>query len=124
MARKKVFISFDFDQDKVLKDLLIGQSMNKECPFTVIDNSLLEAAPEKNWAKKAKARIAKADIMIVMVGEKTNKAPGVLKEVRIARELGKKTIQLIGHKDGKHARVPQAGILYRWTWDNLKKILC
>jgi hypothetical protein len=124
MTRKKVFISFDFDRDKVLKDLLIGQSRNKECPFTVTDNSLIEAAPEKDWEKKAKARIDKADLVIVMLGEKTDKAPGVLKEVKIARELGKRTIQLIGHKDGKYARVPKAGILYRWTWDNLKKLLC
>jgi hypothetical protein len=122
-TRKKVFISFDFDQDRVLKDLLVGQSKNKECPFTVIDNSLREEAPEKDWEKKAKVRIGKADLVIVMVGERTNKAPGVLKEVRIARQLGKKTIQLIGHKEGRHARVPDAGILYRWTWDNLKKVL-
>jgi predicted GTPase len=124
MSRKKIFISFDFDKDKVLRDLLIGQSKNKEYPFTVIDTSLHEAAPEKEWKKKATARIRKADLVIVMLGEKTYRAPGVLKEVRIARNLGKKTIQLIGHKDGKYARVPDAGILYRWTWDNLKKLLC
>jgi hypothetical protein len=124
MVKKKVYISFDFDKDKGLKDLLIGQSMNKECPFTVVDGSLKEVAPEKNWEKKAKRRIGDADLMIVMLGPGTHRAPGVLKEIGIARELHIKTVQMIGYKDGKYTRAPGAGILYKWTWDNLKKILC
>jgi len=123
MTPKKVFISFDFDQDKGLKDLLIGQSRNKECPFTVSDGSLKEPEPQKDWEKKAKRRIENADLVIVMLGPTTHKAPGVLTEVEIARELHKKTVQFIGYKDGKYKRVRGAGVLYRWTWDNLKKVL-
>ena len=123
MTRKKVFISFDFDQDKALKDLLIGQSMNPECPFDVIDSSLHEAAPENGWEQKARDQIRRADQVIVLLGAKTHRAPGVLKEVRLARELGKNIVQLIGHKDGHYKRIPGAGVLYRWTWDNLQKIL-
>jgi len=122
MARKKVFISFDFDKDKVLKNLLVGQSKNKEWPFTVVDCSLKEPAPERNWETRAKSRIGKADLVIVMLGAATNKDHQVVKEVKIARMMGKKTIQLIGYKDGRYKRVPDAGILYRWTWDNLKKL--
>jgi len=124
MNKKKVFISFDFDQDKALKDLLIGQSHNPECPFDVIDSSLKEAAPENGWEEKAGQRIRKADQVIVLLGPTTHRAPGVLKEVGLAREKGKKIVQLIGHKDGHYKRVPGAGRLYRWTWDNLKKIIC
>ena len=68
MSKKKVFISFDFDQDKALKDLLIGQSLNPDCPFEVIDSSLKEAAPEEGWEEKARQKILKADQMIVSVG--------------------------------------------------------
>jgi hypothetical protein len=123
MKRKKIFISFDFDKDRALKDLLIGQSKNPESPFEVFDHSLKEAAPEKDWEDRARHRINLADEMIVLVGPVTHRAPGVLKEVRIARELGIKIVQVIGYKDGTHRRVPGAGVLYRWTWDNLKKIL-
>ncbi|HEY4061098.1 MAG TPA: TIR domain-containing protein [Puia sp.] len=123
MKRKKVYLCFDFDEDKALKDLLIGQSMNQETPFEVTDRSLKEAAPETGWEEKAKDRIRNADQVIVLVGPHTHRAPGVLKEVRIARELGKKIVQMIGYKEGKHKRVPGAGVLYKWTWDNLKKIL-
>jgi len=121
--RKKVYICFDYDQDKALKDLLVGQSCNKGSPFEIIDGSLHEAAPDKEWAEKARTRIKLADTVIVLLGHSTYRAPGVLKEVKIARELGKKVIQLVGYKDHKYTRVPQAGVLYCWTWDNLVKIL-
>ena len=124
MSKKKVFISFDFDQDKALKDLLIGQSLNPDCPFEVIDSSLKEAAPEEGWEEKARERILKADQVIVLVGAQTHRAPGVLKEVNLARKHHKKIVQIIGHKGGHYKRVHHAGVLYRWTWDNLKKILC
>jgi hypothetical protein len=93
MRKKRVFISFDFDQDKALKDLLIGQAHNPACPFEVIDSSLKEAAPEEGWEEKARDKIHQADL-------------------------------LIGRRDGPHRRVPGAGILYRRTWENMKKIIC
>jgi MTH538 TIR-like domain (DUF1863) len=120
--RKKVFISFDFDQDKALKDLLIAQCMNENCPFDVIDASLKEAGPEKDWEDKAFEMLKRADTVLVLLGHQTHRAPGVLKEVKMARSLGKKVIQLIGHKDQKYRRVPGAGVLYSWTWDNLHKL--
>ena len=123
MATKKVYICFEYDKDRMLKDLLIGQSRNPESPFEVIDRSLVEAAEEDGWEEKAKDKIKTADRVIVLLGASTYQAPGVLKEVAIARDLGKKVIQLIGYKDHKYKRVPGAGILYRWTWENLKKIL-
>lgn len=58
-----------------------------------------------------------------MVGKSTYRAPGVLKEVRMAREEGKKIVQVIGYRDGNYTAVPDAGFLYKWNWDNLKKIL-
>jgi hypothetical protein len=123
VCRKKVYICFDFDQDRALKDLLIAQSTNKRSPFEIVDGSLHEAAPEKEWARKARKRIDKAEIVIVVLGHLTHKAPGVLKEIIIARELGKKVVQIVGYKDHRYTRVPQGGVVYSWTWDNLKKIL-
>lgn len=123
MAKKTVFVSFDFDNDKTLKEFLIGQARLPDSPFEVKDGSLKEAAPEKDWEEKAKARIKACDIVIVMVGSQTYKASGVLKEVRMANELGKKIVQIIGYRDGNYSRVEGAGTLYSWNWENLKKIL-
>jgi hypothetical protein len=123
MTKKRVFISFEHDTDKALKDLLVGQSLNKETPFEVIDTSLKEAAPEESWEENAERRIKNADIVIVLVGPTTHHASGVAKEIAIARKLKKKIVQIIGYKGGKYKRLPDAGILYCWTWDNLRKIL-
>lgn len=124
MAKKKVFVSFDFDNDKVLKDFIIGQAKLADTPFDVIDFSLKEAAPEKDWLDKAKKAIAKSDVFIVMLGPKTNKAPGVLKEVKLANELKKTKFQVIGYKDGSADwAVPDAGRVYKWDWENLKNLL-
>ena len=124
MAKKKVFVSFDFDNDKALKDFVIGQAKNPDSPFEVSDHSLKEAAPEKDWVEKARRAISRSDIFIVMLGPKTKKASGALKEVKIANELKKKKFQIIGYKDGTEDwRVPDAGRVHRWTWENLKKLL-
>lgn len=123
MPKKPVFVSFDFDNDKVLKDFVIGQSRLDDSPFEVIDHSLKEAAPEKDWEEKARKAIKRADIVMVIVGPNTYRASGVLKEVKIARQEDKKIVQIIGYKDGDYTPVPDAGRLYRWSWDNLKNLL-
>ena len=123
MAKKRAFISFDFDNDRVVKEFVIGQARLADSPFEVTDTSLKEAAPMKTWEDKARAAIKRSDIVIVMVGPKTHQAPGVLKEVQMAREEGVKIVQVIGYKDGNYTAVPNAGRLYAWNWDNLKTLL-
>lgn len=123
MTKKKVFVSFDFDNDKALKDFIIGQSKMADSPFDVSDHSLKEAAPESGWEAKANAAIMRSDIVIVMVGSQTYRARGVLKEVRMARDANKHIVQIIGYRDGDYTPVPDAGRLYRWSWDNLKSLL-
>jgi hypothetical protein len=122
-AQKKVFVSFDYDNDKFLKDSLIGQSKLDRSPFEVHDCSLKEVTKEIGWEEKARKKIEQADLVIVMLGAYTHKSPGVLKEIAIAKALKKKVIQLIGYKDQKCPRIKGAGYLYQWKWENLKKIL-
>jgi Thoeris protein ThsB, TIR-like domain len=124
MAKKKVFVSFDFDNDKVLKEFIIGQSKHADSPFDVMDFSLKEAAPEKDWLDKARTAIARSEVFVVMLGSKTKNAPGVLKEVTIANELKKPKFQIIGYKDGSRDwAVAEAGRVYEWNWENLKTLL-
>ncbi len=123
MTKKKVFVSFDFDNDKTLKDFIIGQSKLPDSPFEVNDHSLKEAAPESGWEAKANAAIKRSDIVIVMVGPHTHRARGVLKEVQMARNADKHIVQIIGYRDGDYTPVQDAGRLYRWNWENLKSLL-
>lgn len=124
MAKKRVFVSFDFDNDKALKDSIIGQAKLEDSPFEVSDHSLKEAAPEKEWLDKARSAISRSEVFIVMLGSKTKTASGVLKEVEIANDLNKIKFQIIGYKNGTEDwAVPNAGRTYSWNWDNLKKLL-
>lgn len=77
----------------------------------------------KTWEEKARAAIIRSDVVLVMVGPKTHKAPGVLREVKMARDASIPIFQVIGYKNGNYTPVPNAGRLYSWSWDNLKKLL-
>ena len=123
MTKKRVFISFDFDNDKVLKDFMVGQALLPDTPFEIVDTSLKEAQPLKTWEDKARAAISRSDLVLVMVGSYTYRAPGVLKEVAMARDEGVRIAQIIGYREGDYTAVANAGPLYRWSWDNLKGLL-
>lgn len=123
MPKMRVFVSFDFENDKTLKEFIIGQSKNSDSPFEVADWSMKEAAPQRDWEDEAESRIKRSDLVLVMVGPETHKAPGVLKEVEIARRNNIRIVQVIGYKDGNYTAVPNAGRLYSWNWDNFKKLL-
>ncbi|MEW7987815.1 MAG: TIR domain-containing protein [Candidatus Thiodiazotropha endolucinida] len=123
VAKKRVFVSFDFDNDRKLKEFIVAQSRLPDSPFEVIDCSLKEAAPEANWEAKANAAIKRSQVVIVMVGPHTHRASGVLKEIKMARNADKHIVQVIGYRNGDYTPVPNAGRLYRWNWENLKNIL-
>ena len=124
MAKTKIFVSFDFDNDRSLRDLIIGQARLPRAPFDVADYSLKEASRENLWERNARAAIGRADKFVVMLGPRTRFAPGVGKEVAMAVALGKPRIQIIGYADGTQRwAVAGGGRVYRWTWDNLEALL-
>ncbi len=124
MAKVRCFISFDYDNDLDLKNLLVGQSKNDDSPFEISDWSIKEASP--TWQKEARDRIKKSDQVIVICGQHTDTATGVAKELSIAQEEGKSYFLLAGRADGKNKKPTSAKSsdkLYKWTWDNLKKLI-
>jgi hypothetical protein len=124
MARTRVFVSFDFDNDQALKTLIIGQAQHPNSTFEVTDGSLKEEQSQREWEAKARAAINCADVFLVMLGSKTRSAPGVREEVKMANELGKRRFQIIGYRNGSEDwAVPEGGRTYRWHRDNLRKLL-
>ena len=121
MAKKRAFFSFDEDQN--LKHHMVGQMKLPTSPFEGADWSMKEAAPQRNWEQEAEGRINRSDVVVVLVGPNTHKAPGVLKEVAITRRLGKPIVQIIGYKDASPTSVPNAGRLLRWSWPNMTSVL-
>ncbi|MGE3779876.1 MAG: TIR domain-containing protein [Pirellulaceae bacterium] len=122
-VKRRVFVSFDFDYDRALKEFIVGQARLPDSPFDIVDHSLKEAAPERDWVNKARAAIRRAEIVLVIAGTQTYRARGVLQEIAMAREEGIPIVQIIGYKDRECPSVPNAGRVYAWTWDNLKNLL-
>lgn len=118
----RVFVSFDFDNDQQLKHLLIGQTRRQNMPFSVVDGSLKEAAPEPRWKEAALKEIQRCDMVVVLVGRQTYMSPGVLAEIAMARDEGKPIVQLIGSRASGYTRVKGAGRVMAWTQNNLTKL--
>jgi hypothetical protein len=125
MAGKRAFISFDFDHDEDLRNLLTGQAKNPDTPFEIIDRSVKEPMTG-DWKEKVRARIRNTDLTIVICGEHTNTASGVAVELSISRDERKSYFLLWGRAE-KSCTKPSTALaddkIYKWTWDNLKALI-
>jgi hypothetical protein len=125
MAKKRVFVSFDYDNDARLKDLLVGQSRNDDSPFELSDWSIKEHMTG-DWKEKARKRIRAVDMVCVLCGEKTNTATGVAAELQLAQEEKKEYFLLSGYSSRTCTKPTTAKIsdkMYNWTWENLKNLI-
>ena len=123
--KKRVFISFDYDHDNDLKNLLVGQARNDDSPFEIIDMYIKEPIPG-DWKANARRRIKGCDVVIVLCGRHTNTASGVNAELAIAQEEAVDYFLLSGRSEGenkKPTRAKTSDKMYRWTWDNLKALI-
>lgn len=123
--KKRVFISFDYDNDSDLKTLLVGQAKNPDTPFAITDMSIKETITS-NWKENARRRIKSCDVVIVICGHKTNTATGVSAELKIAQEEGIDYFLLNGRADGRCIKPVGAknnDKIYNWTWNNLKLLV-
>ena len=125
MAKKRVFISFDVDNDEGAKVMLAGQAKHPDSPFDFTDASV-QSHLTGDWKEKVRRRMDNIDIVIVLCGERTHLATGVSAEVTIAREKKKDYFLLAAYADKhctKPASAPTSDKVYKWTWDNLKALL-
>ncbi len=125
MAKKRSFISFDYDHDLDLKNLLVGQARNEDTPFEIVDMSIKDAI-SKEWKEKARTRIKGCDVVLVICGEHTDSAAGVAAELSISQEE-KVPYFLLSGRSGKTCVKPKTAKsddkIYKWTWDNLKALI-
>ena len=124
MAKTRVFISFDYDHDLDLKNLLVGQAKHPDSPFEIADWSVKTASP--GWKEDARSRIRASDVVAVICGEHTDAATGVAVELSIAQDE-KISYFLLWGRAGKTCKKPSTAKstdkIYEWTWDNLKRLV-
>ena len=122
---KKIFISFDYDNDKDIRGSLKEQLESRSFGFHVQDFSLTTPIDEK-WKRNVRLIIKQCDFVIFLCGRNTGDAKGVSAEWTIAKEENVKYFLLKGRKKYGVQRPHDASkseIIHKWSIKNLKKLL-
>ena len=103
MAKKKIFVSYDYDNDRHYKNLLLAWDRNREFDFGFSDQSADVSIQSTNATaiKRAiSAKINGATYFLCLVGEKTYKSIWVAWEIEKAKELRKRLVAVkISHRN-------------------------
>lgn len=93
--KKKVFISYDYINDKHYKNLLLAWDQNKRFDFYISDYSA-DVSIDSTKASAIKSVLSRyineATVLLVIVGKQTHKSDWVRWEINKAFELGKRIV--------------------------------
>lgn len=95
MAKKKVFISYDYDNDKEYKNLLKAWDANGKFDFSFSDQSAdvsINSTDAVAIKRAISAKINNATYFLCIIGNKTNKSDWVKWEIEKAVSLKKKLV--------------------------------
>ncbi len=95
MAKKKIFISYDYDNDKHYKNLLLAWDKNREFDFALSDQSAdvsIQSTDAAAIKRAISAKINSATYLLCLVGKKTSKSSWVAWEIEKAKQLKKKLV--------------------------------
>ena len=118
----KIFVSFEFGKDNDLKNAFYKQAEDHS-QHSIRNYSLNEPYQENVWKSKARSAIGKCDIVVVLVGQDTHNAPGVLVETDMGRSLKKPTFQILSTKarDENYKGVRHIEDRIPWRWRTIDK---
>ena len=125
VSKKRVFISFDFDNDNDLRGDLVAQAGLPDSPFSIEDLSVQWRLDEK-WRNEVRDRIRRSDLVIVICGQFTHHASGVAAEVTITQEENKPYFLLKGrrqHQCSRPTTAPKKKTIHPWTWPSLRELI-
>lgn len=95
MAKKKLFISYDYDNDRHYKNLLLTWDANREFDFGFSDQSadvLIDSTNATAIKRAISAKINDATYFLCIVGKKTHTSKWVVWEIGKAVELKKRIV--------------------------------
>ncbi len=122
MADPRAFVSFDFDNNSTEKLLFVGQAKNSRTPFTVQDLSSKETLPQAQWERLINDKVAKTNMLIVLVGRSTYLASGVKKEITMAKANNMPVFGVLVGGATSSTSLPAgltSGRVIAWDWDKI-----
>ena len=121
MPTLSIFVSFEYPKDNDLKNSFYEQAKDLK-QHRIRNCSLNEAYPDEVWENRARNAIRGCDIVVVLVGEDTHNASGVIVETDIARSLNKPIIQ-IRPQHRPYQGVARLGEPIPWRWTRINREL-
>lgn len=113
MPKKTIFISYDYDNDKHYKNLLVAWDKNDMFDFSFYDVSVDVSVSSTDAAvikRVISARIQNATHFLCIVGEKTYKSSWVAWEIDKAKELKRKLVAVkTAATNTSHPAIQNAG---------------
>jgi len=129
MAKKKVFISYDYDNDKHYKNLLVAWDKNSEFDFGFSDQSAdvsIQSTDAAAIKRAISAKINAATYFLCLVGAKTSQSSWVSWEIDKAKEL-KKRLVVVKISSGNTTPIGLLNAGASWamsfTFDAIKKAI-
>jgi len=95
MATKKVFVSYDYVNDKHYKNLLLAWDANRDFDFYLNDQSVDVSVDSTDAAAIKRAissKISESTYFLCLIGKKTSKSQWVTWEINKAVELKNKIV--------------------------------
>lgn len=129
MAKKKIFISYDYDNDKNYKNMLLAWDKNSEFDFGFSDQSADVSVQSTNAdaIKRAiSAKINAATYFLCLIGSKSSRSSWVAWEIGKAKELKKRLVAVkISSSDTTPSGFLNAGASWAmsFTFDSIKKAI-
>ncbi len=117
MAILNIFVSFEFDKDQDLKNNFYTQA-KEETNHRIRDCSLHESYPDEAWKNKARNAIRRCDVVVVLIGQDTHNAQGVIVETDMARSFGKAIIQ-VRPQGRPYNGLTRLGQPIPWRWSRI-----
>ena len=117
MAKRKIFVSYDYDNDGHYKNLLVAWDKNKEFDFGFSDQSAdvsINSCDAAAIKRAISAKINASTCLLCIIGSKTSKSGWVSWEVDKAVELKKKIVAV--KTDSKHVSPSEIlGVGAKWA---------
>ena len=121
MPTLNIFVSFEFNKDKDLQNNFYRQA-KEETNHQIRDRSLHESYPDEAWKNKARNAIRGCDVVVVLIGQNTHNAPGVIVETDMARSFGKPIIQ-VRPQGRPYQGLTRLGEPITWRWSQINEAL-